>query len=102
MLYPCYPPYCSQGCRPWTTQSWRQVSSVALTATLVPATTPDQQVELVSRWVEQLIRKELGPVLVSLEQERKEREPTQLDIIVSAPVAELISEALSRKAHSML
>ncbi len=76
--------------------TWRGVQGAALQGVPITLKTQDDQVRVASRWVEQLVRKELGPALVKAEKKAKRR----LLIPVSAEAADLMEQALLRKAKA--
>ena len=92
MVYECRPPFCT----PSANLNWQLVTNVAVRARKIhlKPRDVDEQVQVVSRWVEQLIRKELGCSLVRVEKKKK-----HLSITVSVETAALIDQALKWKAR---
>lgn len=87
--YCSYPPYCTA-----MRSSWRKVTFSMLRKEALDVG-PDKQREVVSRWVDQMVRRELGYDLLEIEG----REKRKLRLRVSAEAAELIHEALKRRAN---
>jgi hypothetical protein len=87
--YQCQPPYCT----PAVNLTFRSITNVTFREELVAF---DGQVTAVNRWVEQVLRKELGGALVKAEKDAKRR----LGISVSVESAELITQALKLKASA--
>lgn len=87
--YQCQPPYCT----PSRNNNWRAVTKISVREKSIEM---DDRVTAVSRWVEQVIREELGYALVTAEKQAKRR----CVISVSNEVADLIHRALELEANA--
>ena len=88
--YYCYPPYCT----PPQITAWRIVATPPVEQ-VIYIEDVETEVAVVSQWVEQVVRKELGPALVRVQKQTHER----LSIEVSPEAAALIHQALKSRSQ---